>query len=106
MSDPNAWKCDECRIHRLESKRRCGFIPESEKEPHRVVWIRGNVSTEECPKSYINSQSLYFIDRFFSWLTFQHLDIQKLSAKEADALIILDSQWKAEKENATVQCAK
>lgn len=97
-SDPASWKCDKCRELRLEEKRQCGFIPGSKKENQKIVWLRGNVSSSECPRSYITPQSVYYLEKFFQWKIFGNLIPESLTAKEGDALMILNEQLKAEQD--------
>lgn len=84
----------------MDQTRRCGFLEREQRGEAHVVWARGNVSTDECPKSYISADSLYYLERFAVWRAFGNSQTDELPAKEAEALIILESQWKAEKQNA------
>ncbi len=59
-----AWRCDECRRQGLESRRRCGWLREEQRGPKRIVWARGRVAAEECPKSLVTAQSLEWIEKF------------------------------------------
>src|SRR6185312_6070681 len=34
------WKCESCRRQGLEGTRRCGWIPEEQRGPRKVVWAR------------------------------------------------------------------
>jgi hypothetical protein len=57
----------------------------------RAVWARGCVFTTQCPKSLITAQSLGFLDEYNAWKQFGWLDASQISAKSADALIVLES---------------
>lgn len=60
----------------------------------RVIWARGEFLTTQCPKSIITSESLNFLDEFRIWKQLGLYDPSRLSAKSADALVILDEAWK------------
>lgn len=49
--------------------------------------------------SSITPQSLYYLERFSIRQTFGIGCIDELPAKEVEALMILEAQWKAEAEN-------
>lgn len=70
-----------------------------ERGDPRIVWLRGGVASEECPVSSITPQSLYYLERFSIRQTFGIGCIDELPAKEVEALMILEAQWKAEAEN-------
>ena len=58
------------------------------------MWARGKVSTTECPKSLMTPQSIEWVERFSAWkITGQPTD-KELSAKDLDALWVLERQWK------------
>ena len=43
------WKCDSCRKHGLEKRRRCKRIPCAQREPgESLVWARKGVGTTVC----------------------------------------------------------
>src|SRR5450755_3612483 len=65
-SEQAGWTCEQCRRQGLERKRRCGFLPEAERGPERLVWIRGSVTAEECPKSFVAPESIERVERFFA----------------------------------------
>lgn len=100
MSDPAAWKCDACRRSGLEKNRRCGFLPAAERGPERVVWARGPAAVTECPKSYIEAGSLEALERFAAWKSLGGGEVTGLPAKEVDALMTLETQWRLEKDSA------
>jgi hypothetical protein len=89
------WKCDDCRRDGLEKKRRCGFLPEGEVGPERVVWARGRVSTTACPKSYITSDSLNWLENYFAWKLFR-IHEEPPPARTVDAYCVLEDEVRKE----------
>jgi hypothetical protein len=94
------WKCDICRRQGLDVKRRCGFLAPEKRGPKKLVWIRGRVSSEECPKSLVTPASVELLERFFGWKLGGGGSVAEMPAKMADALLILDGEWRAEIEAA------
>jgi hypothetical protein len=94
FSDPARWRCDECRRAGLEKKRGCGFL--EQKAPERVVWARGRVSTTACPKSYITGESAAWLEEFYAWRALGRPDFREMSAREAQALMILENELAGE----------
>lgn len=82
-------------------KRRCGFISEEERGVSQLVWLRGDLAIDECPKSYITPQSLYYLDLFSCKQMLAERSRDDLSAKEAEAFMILEAQWKTEEMSAS-----
>jgi hypothetical protein len=99
LSNPAAWKCDACRVAGLEIQRRCGWAAARGASPSHVVWARGSVSTDECPKSFITAQSIVWVEEFFAWKSLQLNLSFDLNAKQAEAFLILEEQLQREKQN-------
>ncbi len=95
------WKCDQCRRQGLDVKRRCGFLPPEKRGPKKLVWVRGRVSSEECPKSVVTPGSIELLEKFYAWKFAGGGSLDEMWAREADALLILESEWRAELEAAT-----
>jgi hypothetical protein len=89
-----AWNCDACRKQGLERRRRCGFLPEAERGPARLVWARGRVGTDECPRSAVTPESLALLEAYFAWKAWGVR--RELSAREADAFGALEEEWRRE----------
>ncbi len=49
--------------------------------------------TTECPKSYVHSESIYFLEQFSIW-TRQGGDLLAMPARTAEAIMILDAEWR------------
>lgn len=94
------WRCDQCRRQGLEAKRRCGFIPPEKRGPRKLVWVRGRVSSEECPKSLVTPESVERLEKFLGWKFAGGGSLVDLLAKEADAFLVLEGEWRAEAERA------
>ena len=50
----------------------------------------------ECPKSYVTSQSLAWIDEFALWRRHPAAEYAETEAKKLDAFLILEAQLAAE----------
>lgn len=94
-SNPAAWKCDACRKSGLDVKRRCGFLPEERRGEPATVWVRGRVSTDECPKSLITPESMQLLEAFHAWKLGGGA-LWDRPAKEAEALLTLENEWREE----------
>ena len=80
-------------------KRRCGFLAEEKRGPKKLVWVRGRVSSEECPKSLVTPQSLEWIERFLAWRYSGGGELNGLPAKDADAFLVLENVWREANQN-------
>ena len=84
--------------------RNCAFEGASGKESQagsRAVWARGPIVLQRCPKSLITGQSLYFIEQFKVWKQLGG-NVWSLDAKSAEALLLLEREWRKENENGKV----
>jgi|SRR5579862_3455918 len=93
-SNQAAWRCDECRRLGLEERRRCGFLEDARRGPKKLVWARGRVGAEECPKSLVTAQSLEWVEKFLTWKFEGAPRIGELTARDADAFLILEREWR------------
>lgn len=94
--DQAGWRCDACRRQGLERRRRCGFLAEGERGPARLVWARGRAAAEECPKSLVTPESVELVERFFAS---RLVGGGEMTAREADAFVILEQEWRTERAN-------
>jgi hypothetical protein len=62
----------------------------------RVVWARGGVATEVCPKSYVSGDSRAWLDEFQVWKRLGRPDPRTLSAREVHAMVILEQELLSE----------
>ncbi len=67
--------------------------------PRTVVWARGRTATEECPKSLITAESLQFLEEFHVW-KLAGGSVRDMPAKQVDAFVVLEQQWREEMRNA------
>jgi hypothetical protein len=77
-------------------RRRCGWVPAALDTPARVVWVRGQVSTDVCPTSFITAQSIGWIEEFLArkWL---RLGLPaELNMRQAEAFLILEQHFALE----------
>jgi len=65
------------------------------------VWVRGKVMSRQCPKSIITAQSLHWLEQFRLWKELGG-DAWSMEAKSADALVMLEQEWRTEIENGKV----
>ena len=95
------WRCEQCRRQGLEARRRCGFLTEDARGVRRVVWARGGAAAEECPTSLVTPASLEFLERFFAWKSVGKAEsnIQGLTAREAEAFVVLEGELRREQVN-------
>lgn len=95
-SEPSRWNCEECRKQGLESRRRCGFLAEELRGPRKLVWARGSMGIEECPRSYCSAESAELVERFFVWRMSGSRGWGELHAREADAFQVLEEELNGE----------
>jgi hypothetical protein len=104
FSNRAGWNCESCRQHGLETKRRCGFLPEDQRGEQRIVWGRKQTESEECPKSLVTGESLAFVEEFFvrRRLGIQQ-DFPEMEARKVDAFLILRDQMEREELDGKAQ---
>jgi len=91
-----AWKCDDCRRSGLEHKRRCGWLPEAERGPRRVVWARRQTGVEECPRSHVTAESEALLEEFHAFRVFGCSDTNAMPARLVDAICVLEQELRTE----------
>lgn len=62
----------------------------------RVVWAKGRVAAEECPTSFVTSASMELLESFYAWKLRRE---GELSAREAEAFVVLEREWRTEQMN-------
>ena len=97
------WNCDSCRQHGLEAKRRCGFLPDTQRGEPRIVWGRKQTRAEECPKSLITGESLALLEEFFVRGRLGIGDSVELEARKVDAFLILRDEMEREERDGASQ---
>jgi hypothetical protein len=65
------------------------------------VWARGRVAAEECPKSLVTPRSLEWIEKFFSWKFAGGSAFEDMPARDADAFLILEREWRDGQQEST-----
>lgn len=63
-----------------------------------VVWARGVVISARCPKSIITARSVLFLEQFRWWKELGG-DVWSMEAKNAEALLLLEREWRTEMQN-------
>jgi hypothetical protein len=77
-------------------RRRCGFLPGALPGAKRIVWARGRVIAEECPKSLVSAESIELLEKFFARRAFGSSAWPDPTAREADGFLTLESELGAE----------
>jgi hypothetical protein len=62
------------------------------------VWARGAVVSARCPKSIITAESLLFLEQFRWWKELGG-NVSSIEAKNAEALVLLEREWRTEMQN-------
>ena len=65
----------------------------------RVVWGRKHASTHTCPKSFISAESMAWLEEFLVRRRLGRRWSDELGARDAEAFLILESEWEAETRN-------
>ena len=97
------WDCESCRRNGLEVKRRCGFLPEERRGSPRIVWGRGQVQSQECPKSFVTGDSLALLEEYFVRRRLGIPDSMETEARKTDAFLILRDLMEWEERNGKQQ---
>jgi hypothetical protein len=66
-----------------------------------VVWARGAVVSTRCPKSIVTAMSVLFLEQFRWWKELGG-DVWSMEAKNAEALLLLEAEWRTEMQNGKV----
>ena len=103
MASQAGWNCGSCRRHGLETKRRCGFLKTEARGEPRLVWGRKHAQTDECPKSFVTSESLALIEEFFVGRRLGIQDSLDTDARKVDAFLILRDEMEREERDGTSQ---
>jgi len=85
----------------MEITRRCGWAPDAQQTSPHVVWARGRISTDECPKSLITPQSIGWVEEFLVWKRLRLALSFDINVRQAEAFLILEEQLELEKQSAT-----
>jgi hypothetical protein len=91
-----AWRCDECRKLGLEKRRRCAWAGSADSESERIVWGRRQIAVTRCPKSVITGESMYLLEEFSAWKLCAAGSLRTMPARVADAILILENEFRAE----------
>jgi len=97
----SGWDCGSCRKNGLEEKRRCGFLPPERRGAPRIVWGRGQVHTEECPKSMITGESLTLLEEFLVRRRMGISESTETEARRMDGFLVLREQIEQEERDDT-----
>lgn len=62
------------------------------------MWVQGKTGTNECPKSLTTAASAEMVERFFVWKASGAGGWDELSARQADAFVVLEEEWRTSAE--------
>ncbi len=93
------WRCEDCRIQRLEESRRCGWQVR-EGTAAKVIWARGGSVAYRCPKSEITADSVAWLEMWAVWKHVGHVAMQGVSAKDLEAVAALEQEWERMRDEA------
>ncbi len=79
-----------CRRSGLEQGRRCGWLKLTWNDTGRLVWAKGTVGLQTCPKSYITAESLCLVEEFFVRRRLRVANSDELSARQVEAFLLLE----------------
>ena len=58
------------------------------------MWARGRVWVEECPTSTVTPKSVEWLEKFWAWKLAGAGELMALNARDADAFLILEQEWR------------
>jgi len=59
-----------------------------------VVWARGRARAEECPTSLVTPESAGWVEIFFARKLAGGGSLTDMPARQADALLLLEKEWR------------
>ena len=65
-----------------------------------MVWASNGVALSTCPTSYVTAQSRAWLEEFFVRRPLSGFDLDRLSARDAEAFLILEQLMQAEENGA------
>ena len=75
----------------------------AERGEPRIVWGRGQVHVDECPKSYVTGDSISLLEEFFVLQALGTKVSATAPARTVDAFLILREQVDKEERNGTTE---
>jgi len=58
------------------------------------VWARGQVATEECPKSLVSAASLELLEKYFVWKLSGGGGLMEMNARVADGFFAIEEEMR------------
>lgn len=67
-----------------------------------MVWARGKAAIDECPTSFVTPASVELVEQYFAWKAsvWGQVGASELTAREAEAFVMLEQEWRTERTNA------
>jgi len=71
-------------------------MPPAIGTPPRPVWVRKDIATTTCPKSYVSGDSMAWLEAFEAWKRIGQADPYGLPARQVEAMMLLEQELSAE----------
>jgi hypothetical protein len=71
-----------------------------------LVWARKQVAVESCPKSFITAESESLVEEFFVRRRLAGFRLEELTARQAEAFVILEREFGAERNDGQHNTAR
>ena len=81
----------------LETRRRCGWLGFKEEAGAPVIWARKSAAVTSCPKSLVSADSETMLEDFLVRRRLGGIVLSELTAKQAEAFLILEQALATEK---------
>lgn len=56
------------------------------------MWVRGGVSTLECPKSFVTAESIGWLEEFQIWKRLGYPNVTEMTARQVEAMLVLEAE--------------
>lgn len=76
-------------------------MPAAIETPTQIVWARGPVATDVCPKSLITAESICWIEEFLVWKRLGLTLNLDTGVRQVEAFLILEELLSLERQRAT-----
>ncbi len=57
-----------------------------------MVWVRGRVSTSECPKPFVTAESFGWLEEFQVRKRLGYPDLMEMTARQVEAMLVLEAE--------------
>ncbi|MCC6857692.1 MAG: hypothetical protein IT158_03980 [Bryobacterales bacterium] len=56
------------------------------------MWARKQAALTTCPRSYITSQSIAWLEEFYVWRRLGAMRMEQLTARQVEAYVLIEDQ--------------